>query len=114
MDYTVEYHLNRKADVVREIYDLIMAAARQFGDVVEDPKKTSIHLVRKSAFAGISMQRNSLVLTLKSKVEITDRRVRRSEPLSAQRWHNEIKITSPDELDQVVLGWLKDSYEISE
>ena len=41
----------------------------------EDPKKTSIHLVREKAFAGIATRKESLVLTLKASKALKSRRV---------------------------------------
>ena len=98
---------------MREIYDLILATGREFGPVVEDPKKTSIHLNRKSAFAGISTTRHALSLTVKAAREISDDRIKVSQRASAGRWYNTIKLSSPDEFDSKIVGWLRESYEMS-
>ncbi len=47
---------------MRSIYDRILAESRKFGSVIEEPKKTSIHLVNKSAFAGVVTRKNTLIL----------------------------------------------------
>ena len=60
MAHTVEQHFDHRAPAVREIYETIVAASRKFGPVEEDPKKTSIHLNRESAFAGIRTRAGSL------------------------------------------------------
>jgi hypothetical protein len=43
--------------------------------VVEEPKKTSIHLVAGTAFAGVVTRRSKLVLTIKSPTEIKNPRI---------------------------------------
>ena len=43
--FTVESHFEGKDNSVRRIYDRLLKEARRFGPVMEDPKKTSIHLV---------------------------------------------------------------------
>ena len=113
MANTVEQHFEGRSPQVLEIYDNIVAASREFGPVDEDPKKTSIHLNRKSAFAGIAARKDCLILTIKATGDIDSPRVSKREQASANRWHHEIKITSPDEIDAEIIGWLWDSYEIS-
>jgi hypothetical protein len=53
-DPTVEQHFSGRADHVRRIYDTIVDASSKLGPVEQDPKKTSIHLNRRVAFAGIA------------------------------------------------------------
>jgi hypothetical protein len=110
----VEQHFEGKAGSVRDIYDILLAVSREFGPVEEDPKKTSIHLNRKSAFAGVRTGRDHIVLTIKSPVDIPSPRVKKSEQASARRWYCDIKIASPDDIDNEIVGWLKESYELSQ
>ena len=113
MRHSIQEHFDGKSAHVREIYSSVLAACREFGPVEEDPKKTSIHLNRKSAFAGVATQRDSLILTVKSASQIVDPRIRKSEQASARRWYNYIKVSAPDEVDRPLIRWLRDSYEIS-
>src|SRR3989442_1935850 len=63
--FTIESHFEGK-DSVRRIYDRLLKLARRFGPVIEDPKKTSIHLVNKTAFAGVTTRKSAIILTIKS------------------------------------------------
>jgi hypothetical protein len=114
MSPTVEQHFEGKAGSVRDMYDTLLAVSREFGPVQEDPKKTSIHLNRKSAFAGVRTGRDHIVLTVKSNTDIPSPRVRKSEQASARRWYCYIKIASADDIDNEIVGWLKDSYDLSQ
>jgi hypothetical protein len=49
-----------KDAVVRAIYDRLIGVLRTFGPFQEEPKKTSIHLVNKSGFAGVHLRKSSL------------------------------------------------------
>ncbi len=111
--HTIDEHFSGRSEKVREIYRVILDAAREFGPYEEDPKKTSIHLNRRSAFSGIQTRRDFLILTVKSRAEIDNPRISKREQASANRWHNEIKITSAEEVDDQIVGWLRDSYDIS-
>lgn len=112
-NHTIDQHFAGRSPVVRDIYNALLTAAGAFGRIEEDPKKTSIHLNRKSAFAGVQTRGTFLVLTVKAARDIDDARISRRERASANRWHHEIKIADADEIDSRVIGWLRDSYELS-
>lgn len=112
-EFSISGHFENKEPVVKSIYDRILDEARKFGVVIEEPKKTSIHLVNKSAFAGVTTRKNALILNIKSAAPIRHARIAKSEQLSASRFHQEVKLTSPEEVDSVLVGWLKQAYAIS-
>jgi hypothetical protein len=112
-DFSVSQHFENKDPVVKSIYDRILQESRTFGQVIEEPKKTSIHLVNKSAFAGVTTRKNALLLNIKSATPIKHARIAKSEQLSAKRFHQEVKLTSPDDVDSDLVGWLKEAYAIS-
>jgi hypothetical protein len=104
---TVEQHFEGRAPAVRAIYRQILRAAKANGPFIEDPKKTSIHLTRRSAFAGIATRRSALLLTLKSATDIPSPRVIKRERTSANRWHLIIHLDDPKQVDAEIKRWLK-------
>ena len=111
---TVADHFSGRSTQVRDIYQEIVNASSALGPVVEDPKKTSIHLNRRTAFAGIQTRKDALILTLKSDCDVKDRRVHKTEQTSANRWHLEVKIVAPEEVDDQIRQWLKAAYELAQ
>jgi hypothetical protein len=111
--HSVREHFENREPSVRRTYDAIVRSARKLGPVKEDPKKTSIHLVRKTAFAGIATRKTALILTLKSDSDIANQRIARREQASAKRWHLEIKLDAPEQVDKEVVAWLKKAYELA-
>ncbi len=105
-NHTVEALFTKSAPSVRATYDAILEASQTLGPVVVEPKKTSIHLVRRTAFAGIAARKDSLILTVKSATEILGARVHRTEQTSPNRWHVEIRMASPKEIARQERGWL--------
>jgi hypothetical protein len=112
-EFSLSQHFENKDPVVKSIYDRIIKESLKFGAVTEEPKKTSIHLVNKSAFAGVVTRRNALILNIKSSAPIKHARITKNEQISASRFHQEVKLTSPDEVDSVLVGWLSEAYAIS-
>ena len=111
--YSIDSHFTDKEPTVRNIYDAILKASKKWGTVKEEAKKTSIHLVRKSAFAGIATRKSYLILTFKSAADLANERISKRERASARRWYMEVKLESPAAVDTEIKTWLKASYEIS-
>jgi hypothetical protein len=112
--FTVKSHFEGKDPAVQKIYDRLLKAAERFGPVKEEAKKTSIHLVRRTAFAGVATRKTTVVLTVKSDRKLSSPRIHKSEQTSAQRFHHEVKLTTPAEVDAELVQWLKAAYALSE
>jgi hypothetical protein len=112
-ELTVREYFEGKDLAVRKTYDKLLEALRRMGPVVEEPKKTSIHLVRKTAFAGVATRKDHLLLTIKSDHRRTSPRVRNTEQVSAGTFHLEVKLLSPSDVDSELISWLRESYELS-
>jgi topoisomerase IA-like protein len=110
---TVQQHFKGRAPAVWTIYQQILSAAGAFGPFVQEPKKTSIHLVRKSAFAGVATRKDALILTLKSATDIRSQRIAKREQASSRRWHVEIRLDDPKQVDAQLKAWLKKSVDLS-
>jgi len=111
--HTVKEHFENRAPEVKATYAAILNAAKKLGPVKEEAKKTSIHLVRKSAFAGVATRKSALILTLKSDSDVTSSRVMKREQASANRWHVEIKLEEPKQVDREILAWLEKAYALA-
>ena len=111
--YSVPEHFQDRAPEVRGTYTEILKAARKLGPVREEAKKTSIHLVRKTAFAGVATRKTALILTLKSGADLPSSRVTKRERVSANRWHLEIRLDAPNQVDRELVGWLKSAYDLA-
>jgi len=112
--YSVSDHFANKDPSVRTLYDQLVSLVRTFGPVEEDPKKTSIHLNRKSALAGVETRRNNFLLTIKSDHPIKSPRVEKVEKISSKRFYHKVRISSPDDFDEELKNWLQEAYALSE
>jgi hypothetical protein len=111
--FTVKSHFENKDASVQKIYDGLLKSARKFGPVSEEPKKTSIHLMNKTAFAGVATRKSALVLTIKSDRKLSSPRIHKSEQTSPNRFHHEVKLTSTAQVDSELVQWLEDAYALS-
>ena len=112
--YSVNDHFVNKDPAVRALYDQLVVLLRTFGPIEEDPKKTSIHLNRKSALAGVETRKDGLLLNIKSDHPIKNPRVLKAEQISSKRFHHKVRISSPNDLDEELKNWLQEAYTLSE
>lgn len=110
---TLASHFTKSAASVRATYAAILEASRAFGPVREEAKKTSIHLVRDAAFAGVATRKDALILTLKSDRRVQSPRIHRAEQTSANRWHLEVRLTTPADVDTELRAWLAKAYSLA-
>ena len=113
-NFTIESHFTGKSPVVREIYDRLMKALQEMGPVTEEPKKTSIHLVHGSALVGVSTRKAALWLNIRLDRRLAGPRIHKVDQVLAGRFHNELKLTSPEEVDAELVSWLKDAYHLGD
>lgn len=99
--------------VQQAIYQRLLDAVHTIGPFTADPKKTSIHLTRRSAFAGIAARKDALQLTIKSAIDISSPRIVKREQASANRWHLEIRLEDPDQVDRELTSWLAAAMRLS-
>ena len=109
----VDRHFAGRAPSVRATYAALLKAAKTLGPFEEDPKKTSIHLNRKTAFAGVATRKDALILTLKSDRELEGPLVVKREQTSRNRWHVEVRLRSPADVDARIRRWLAAAYALS-
>ena len=111
--YSVSDHFINKDPSVRGMYDELLKILNRFGPVEEDPKKTSIHLNRKSALVGVETRKTYLLLTIKADHRIDSPRIEKFEQISAKRVYHKVRITSAKDFDAELKDWLKDAYQLA-
>ena len=111
--HTIALHFSGRAPEVLATYRAILAAADQLGRFEEDVKKTSIHLTRKTAFAAVTTQRMALILTLKASADIQSERIVKHQQVAPHRWHLDVRLERPVQVDRELIGWLRHAYDLA-
>jgi hypothetical protein len=100
--------------IVRKIYDRLLDKTRKLGDFEVETKKTCVHLARDVAFAGVHPRASGVLVNIKTATPIRSARVRKLEQASKSRYHNEILLTSPDDVNSELLAWVADAYALAD
>ena len=111
--HNVDEHFTKCEPQLRDVFSRFMEAVETFGPVRLESKKTSIHICNRTAFAGVRVMRKCIALTIKSDRDIDDSRFVRHEQTSANRWHLDVKLHSADDIDEQLLRWLRNAYDLS-
>ena len=111
--FSLDSHFSGKEPIVRAIYDRLLSSLRKFGRIIEEPKKTSIHLVNVSALAGVETRKAYILLNIKADHKINSPRIDKVEQISAKRFHHRVKLSSLSDFDSELLGWLHEAYALS-
>jgi len=111
--FTVASHFEGKEPMVKQIYDHLLKALRQLGEVHEAPKQTSIHLDNANGFAGVYTRKNYILLHFRTDYPIDDPRITKREQHSARRFMSTVKLTQESDIDAQLLKWLEDAYKLA-
>ena len=97
---------------LKPIYERLLAVIDKFGkDITRTPKKDSVSLIRKKQFALIKPATKTRIdLGLKIKDKPTTERLENSGPFGAMCTHR-VRLTDVSEVDQELIGWLKEAYQ---
>lgn len=63
--------------------------------------------------AGVHPRKAPLVLNIRLDRPVESRRLLEAERVSANRYHNELKLAAPEDVDAEVEGWLRAAYDLA-
>ena len=96
-----------------KIYDKLLRCLDQFAEYTVENKKTSLHITHGRAFLGVHPRKSALLVNIVLDRPLETNRLKKSEKVSANRYHNEVVISSAEELDSELVGWLKEAYALT-
>jgi hypothetical protein len=103
---------SKSEPVVYEMYKKLMEEVSGFGKITIEFKKTSIHIVKNAAaFLGVHPKKNALDLNVVFHSKIDKPFVRKTEQVSKNRFHNEIRLSCTDDMTKDLLTAIKESYD---
>ncbi len=101
-------------EALRPIYSKLIEFIQTLGDDVQiSPKKGSVSIIRKRQFTLIKPATKTRIdLGLKIKDKPTTERLENSGPFGSMCTHR-VRLSSIDEIDEELNGWIKEAYDQS-
>jgi hypothetical protein len=81
-----------------------------------DPKQTCVHLIAQKdgpAYMGIHPRKDAVMITLKLNEAVKNKRVKKAEKVSANRWHIDLVVNAIDEVDDELTAWMTKAWELA-
>lgn len=111
--YTVEGFLQGKGPEARALFRGFEALLRRCGPVRAAPAKTRVAFMVRVRFAGVSaLSDRGMTIAFGLPYALRSPRIRKVERLGPRWWGHWMRITSPEELDAELLGWLREAYKV--
>lgn len=95
------------------IYAALLADLDQLGQYQVEEKQTSFHVVNGRAFLGVHPRKQALLVNVVLDHPLGSARLHRSEQVSASRWHHEVILHDPSEVDPEFTAWIAAAYALT-
>jgi hypothetical protein len=105
--------IGKSAHVI-SLYERFVALVKQCGPVTVAPTKTQIGFQVRIVFANVTLRRRWLDVSIILPRRLDHPRLTRIESFSPRSHAHSFRIHSLDELDDEVLSWLQEAYQVGE
>ena len=109
---SVGAHFAGKDPAVRRVFDRLTRRLKSLGPFRMDAVKTSINLVAKHHFGGVTVRKDSLRVGFLASERIDDPRIAHTLRLGANRVGHSVVLRSPEDVDDQLMSWLARAYEL--
>jgi hypothetical protein len=110
---TVDDLMARHPPWIGEIYDAVIDHLSSLGPVHEDAVNVGIFLKSDRKIASFRPRVRSVLLSLFLPYQLTDSRIARVLPVASGRIAHMINLTSADQVDDQLCGWLSEAYDFN-
>jgi len=110
-DYSVEKFLEGKGNLARELFERFERLIAECGAYEVAPAKTRVAFMARVRFAGVTaISDHGMTISFALPRPMRHHRIRKVENIAPGWYGHWMRITSPDEIDDEMLGWLRESY----
>jgi hypothetical protein len=110
--FPLKQHFIRK-DAGKALYEKLRKAIRkQVGSFKIESLECCIHFVSTSTFAAVKIFKDKIQLDFSLSYQIKSKRIDGFVKMSAHRYLYYISLHSEDEIDEVLLNWVQEAYDL--
>jgi len=108
--FSLDDHLINKSESIRSTIFLLIREIKNFGPIQINPVKSSIQVKAGATFLSVRVKRDHVELEFQLSRQKEDFPVHRVVRISGKRYLHFVYIQEPEDVDETLLGWLKESY----
>ena len=108
---TLASHLERGSTEVKNTFTALQTALATVGPHGVVPVKTMILLRATANFGGVVVRRDCLHVEFVLTRSLDHGRIHKRQPLGPHRYTHHVRLTSPADVDDQLIAWLRESYQ---
>ncbi len=97
---------------IRDLYEIFVQKVQEIGPMEIHVAKWNISCRAASTFVGIFPEKRDLAISFVRDEPLDDFPVYATHHYSKNRWSNHVKIEEAEEIDEQLLRWIKDAYQL--
>jgi len=113
IEYNIEDLFIGKGEIARVLYQALLDRVKEFGEIEVHAGKWGLTVRHLSTFLSVMIEKNHLTLVFISAEPIDEFPVYQNYPHTGSRFSNSVKIESADEIDDQLIRWLKQAWELA-
>lgn len=113
LKYSTQDRVQWKIIPGKDLFLFLLRKLNQIGPVQKTVKEISVALENRKMFATVLIRDRSIKLVVRADHKILSPRVLNSERVAVNRYDHTILIESKDNINEELLKWLEDAYQIS-
>jgi len=113
IEYDPEDLFIGKGEDIRHLCNLLIDRVKEFGEIEVHSGKWGLTIRRLSTFLSILIEKNHITLVFISVQPIDEFPVYQNYQHTGSRYSNSVKIESEDEIDDQLIRWLKQAWELA-
>ena len=102
----IDSHFRGKDPTLKKLFDLLIGKLQKTGPLRVDAVKTSINLISRHHFGGVSVRRDYLRVGFLAQEEIKNPRVVHKQVIGPNRVGHSVVVRSASDIDAELIGWL--------
>lgn len=114
VNYPIENHFHNKGEYPKQLFDFfVKKIEKEIGPITIESLPCCIHLVSNYTFCGVWITREKIKFDFRLDYKITDKRIKKEEILSKNRFIYYFEIGDSKSIDSTLLKWIKDAYNLN-
>ena len=109
---SIDSHFVGKDSVLRQLFDFLIRKLKKAGPLRIDAVKTSINLISRHHFGGVTVRGEYLRLGFLARKPIRSARIVHSQILGPNRVGHSVLIRGKEDVDAELLRWLTDAQDL--
>lgn len=112
--YPIENHFKNKKEIAMLLFDaLVKEIEEKIGPIKIESLPCCIHFVSHYTFGATWAQKTNIKIDFRLDRKVDDQRFLKEIKMSANRYLYYLEIKNKDEIDDRLIGWLRESYSLS-